>query len=105
MSQRRYRVNERRWLNPDSNAWLGYILTQVEDTSRGRVPNRYPHTLFKMADCHRTIELDFSMWRDKDRLKSIEKARLIRDALIEFTAALEAENDVIMRRRAHLKKK
>jgi len=105
MSKRKYRVNDRKWLNPDSNTWTGYIVTQVQDTSLARAPHTYPKTFFKLADCEDTISLSFSMWKESDRAQSLEKARILRDALIEFTEALEREDEVINKRRAGIRRK
>lgn len=105
-TKRKYRVNERQWLNPESNTWTGYITTQVEDTSKVRTPRKTPQTFFKMADCQNVITLDFGMWGDEeDRKHSIDKARVLRDAIVRFTDALEAEETILKKRRDSVKKK
>lgn len=97
-----YRVKRREWLNPDSTALSAFVIAKVGDTSRARSRTTTPDIMFKMADCNDMIELEFGMWSDKQRDRSLQKARLLRDVVNEFVDAVETEYELVKRRRSRV---
>jgi hypothetical protein len=86
------RIHYRRfWLNRPGHHGSAHVIAQVEvEHSPDEEVNI--SASFLIADCARSVTLDFDMWRGynaADRRNALRKARLLRDAAAEFCAALE----------------
>ena len=98
----RARVNERWFLNLPGFHGGAYVVAYVEDTSeRGleycdecdecEPENFEPRTILEIADCERTIQLDFDVHSEARRANSLHKLDTLIAALRVFRKGLEAE--------------
>lgn len=85
----------RRFLNRRGHHAGAYVLAECRVTSYdGR---REVDAYLRIADCNRNALLDFSIADDSAGRNAIHKARLLRDIVVEFTAALEAAAEDVRR--------
>jgi hypothetical protein len=95
MSTRR-RFYRRRFLNRRGFHAGAYVLANI-DVETYRYQDQAPrHTIdgdLTIADCGRIATLDFCVGSEEAARNALHKARLLRDAVIDFTAALEAAVD------------
>ena len=74
-------LDKRKWLNPkdhDDNGWISYSVKYDYGNSAE----------FMIADCSRTISLNFSSYNKNDFSKRAAKVDALIDALTEFRDAL-----------------
>ena len=90
----RFNYQKRTFLNPPSTSSTSYVLAEVESTHEGE--NCWTTNLLTLADCHRRIELEFSLGNRQQRRRSRAKINLLikvltafRDALIREIAPIE----------------
>lgn len=90
----KYTFRKRAFLNPVATNQTSYILAHVEDSEHGE--NKIGTNLITVADCKRTIQLEFflgSAWHRRISLKKInlliEVLTAFRDALMREIAAIE----------------
>jgi hypothetical protein len=89
-----FRLYIRRFLNrPGMNAGAHVIVEVPERASSGDEP------AFILADCSRTVRLDFGTYTEQERENALYKAELLveaitrfRDALIAYCAEVDAED-------------
>lgn len=81
----------RRFLNSQSHGGAAYAMLRVTPPVKRKsdFEGLYDIAEFTMADCTRSITLEFPMDTAKDRHHSLVKARLIRDLVCQFTRELE----------------
>lgn len=86
----------RRFLNRRGHHAGAYVIAdcRVESYERGREVG----ASLTIADCNRVAVLDFSFDSDAQARNALHKARLLRDVVVEFTAALEAADGEVRRR-------
>lgn len=78
----------RRFLNRRGHHAGAYVIAECRlETYRG---SQEVDAALTIADCNRIAVLDFSIARKTDAVNALHKARLLRDIVAEFTAALEA---------------
>jgi hypothetical protein len=90
------RFYRRRFLNRRGYHVGAYVIADCQvDVFRRRDP-RAEHFVdadVTIADCSRIVTLDFDVSDETDARNALHKARLLRDVMVEFTAALEAAVD------------
>ena len=89
-----YTYRKRAFLNPVATNQTSYILAHVEDSEHGE--NKVGTNLITLADCKRTIQLEFFLGSARHRRVSLKKINLLievmtafRDALLREIAAIE----------------
>jgi hypothetical protein len=93
------RFYRRRFLNRRGFNAGAYVLADCRVESYrpvGRAGGKPEHSIdayLTVADCGRIATLDFCVHRDAEVANALYKARLLRDVLVDFTAALEAAVD------------
>ena len=78
-----------------------YVIASVErEDPDDREAEPYVEATLTIADCNRVVDLDFDSGCSS-RANALHKARLLRDVVTEFTAALEAEYaELVVREKA-----
>jgi|SRR5215213_729456 len=94
METETYSYLRRQFLNeaPEELVHTSYVLATVENSFEGEY---LPTGTLYLADCKRTIRLEFYLGRAETRTASIAKINLLLDVLGEFRSALVNEADVI----------
>ena len=89
-----YSYLRRQFLNetPEELDHTSYVLATVENSFEGEYDST--GTLY-LADCKRTIRLEFYLGRPEARTASLAKINLLLEVLGEFRTALIAEADEI----------
>lgn len=88
----------RRFLNRRGHHGGAYVLADVTVERDDRDGESGPPCVaawLTVSDCTRTTQLDFSIDEAGDLANALYKARLLRDTLVEFTAALEEAADEV----------
>jgi len=88
-----FSYRKRRFLSPVSSNTSSYIYAAVEPSQGGAFDAC--HCSLAIADCHRQIDLEFSLLTSRQRRHSLAKADLLIRVLMEFRAALEVEAKLI----------
>jgi hypothetical protein len=88
-----FTLRRRMFLAPASTGVTSYIFAEVESSHGGRY--KYGHYMLSLADCHRCIDLEFSLATAHLRRRSLAKISLLIDVLIEFRERLAAEAKLI----------
>jgi hypothetical protein len=68
-------------------------LAEVESSDKGK--ERFGNYLLTIADCRRSIRLEFFLGTEENRRRSLKKINLLIDTLIRFRDALKRESDLI----------
>lgn len=80
----------RRFLNLRGHHQGAHVIANVRVAKCLNDENRrYVDAMLTIADCSRTVQLDFDSFERDDLANSLHKARLLRDTVVDFTAALE----------------
>lgn len=82
----------RRFLNRRGHHGGAYVLADVTVERHDWDGETRPPSVsawVTVSDCSRTTQLDFTVDRAGDLANALHKARLLRDTLADFTAALE----------------
>jgi hypothetical protein len=90
------RFYRRRFLNQRGFHAGAYVLAdcQIEAFRPKTGPPQYSVDAYlTVADCGRIATLDFSVDSERSAANALHKARLLRDLMTEFTAALESSVD------------
>jgi len=80
---------KRSFLNPASTDHTSYIYARVESSRDGEYP--WGTNLLTIADCRRTVELEFFLGTRQARRVSLAKIDLLIGILTRFRAALVKE--------------
>jgi hypothetical protein len=84
---------KRKFLSPASTGQTSYILTEVESSHQGEY--KWGTNMLTLADCHKSIKLEFFLGTKKARRQSLTKiADLVTD-LVRFASALKKEAELI----------
>ena len=90
------RFYRRRFLNRRGFHAGAYVFAtcEVETYRYQNAPDQFAvDAQFTVADCGRAATLDFHVNSDAEARNALHKARLLRDAMVDFTAALETAVD------------
>lgn len=90
------RFYRRRFLNRRGFHAGAYLLADCGVESfrvKGQPPSWSVEAMFTISDCGRVATLDFCADTEPDAQNALHKARLLRDTMAEFTAALETAVD------------
>jgi hypothetical protein len=85
--------HRRRFLNRRGHHAGAYVIADCRVASYRE--RREVDATLTIADCNRVAVLDFSAADEVGVVNSLHKARLLRDIVVDFTAALEAAVDEI----------
>jgi hypothetical protein len=85
----KYAFRKRAFLNPVATNQTSYILAHVEDSDHGE--NTIGTNLITLADCKRTIQLEFFLGSAWHRRICLKKINLLIDTLTAFRDALMRE--------------
>ena len=88
-----FRYHKRAFLNPASTGHTSYILAEVESSHKGA--EKFGNYLLTIADCRRSIRLEFFLGTPKARELSLDKINLLIKVLTDFREALIIESDLI----------
>jgi hypothetical protein len=88
-----FTLRKRAFLNPASTGHTSYILVEVESSDNGDY--QWGTNMVTLADCHRSIRLEFFLGRKRERRRSLAKLNLLIDTLTRFRDALTKESDLI----------
>jgi hypothetical protein len=83
----------RGFLTPDYRSDTSYIHAEIECTYDGKVI--HGTNVLTIADCRRSIQLEFFLGNPDARKESLEKIQLMVDVLTEFRDALKYQIDLI----------
>ena len=89
----RFSYQKRTFLNPPSTSSTSYIVAEVQSTFEGEEP--WTTNLLILADCHKQIQLEFSLGNRKQRRRSLAKIDLLIKVLTAFRDALQREAQMI----------
>ncbi len=89
----KFTFRKRSFLNPISTGQTSYILAEVESSREGEY--KWGNYLLTIADCRRSIRLEFDIGAKKQRRRSLVKINLLIDILTRFRDALKREADLI----------
>jgi hypothetical protein len=85
----RFTFRKRSFLNPVSTGQTSYILAEVESSDNGAY--KWGNYLLTIADCKRTIRLEFEIGNARSRRLSLQKINLLISVLTRFRDALTKE--------------
>jgi hypothetical protein len=89
----KYTYKQRQFLNPIETQYNSFIAAVVESSENGSyVLGNYIVTL---ADCRRSVQLEFPLGNFNLRRTSLRKAELLADAFAKFRDALKEEAALI----------
>jgi hypothetical protein len=83
------------FLNPESAGHSSHILAEVESSHKGKY--LWGSNFIRIADCRRSIELEFDLGNPASRKQSIDKLDLLIRVLGQFREALQKEITLIER--------
>jgi hypothetical protein len=84
-----YTLRQRAFLNSVSTGKTSHVYAQVESVHDGRYP--WGDNLVMIADCRRSVTLEFFLGSKRHRRLSIAKINLLIDVLTRFRDALMNE--------------
>jgi len=88
-----FTLRKRAFLNPPSTGHTSYILAEVESSQNGEY--QWGTNMVTLADCHRSIRLEFFLGTKRDRQMSLDKINLLIGTLTTFREVLLRESDLI----------
>jgi hypothetical protein len=88
-----FSFRRRIFLNPQSTGHTSYILAEVESSRNGKYP--WGDNLLTIADCRRSITLEFFLGNAAARMESLKKINLLITVLTTFREALKKEIELI----------
>jgi len=89
----KFSYRKRSFLNPTSTGHTSYILAEVESSQNGEFP--WGTNMLTVADCHKSIKLEFFLGTQKARRQSLKKINFLLSQLIRFGHALKTEAEMI----------
>ena len=89
----RFSYQKRAFLNPLSTSSTSYVLAEVQSTFQGEEP--WTTNLLIVADCHKQIQLEFSLGNKMHRRRSLAKINLLIKILTAFRDALVREAQML----------
>jgi hypothetical protein len=93
----KYTYKQRQFLNPIETHYNSYIAAVVESSDEGSyVMGNY---LVTLADCRRSVQLEFPLANFHLRRTSIRKAELLADTFAKFRDALKQEAELISKKK------
>ena len=93
-----FRYRKRTFLAPPSSRTTSFIMAEVESSNGGSYPlGTY---MLVLADCHRRIELDFSLSTASARKESLAKADFLFQVVKAFHEGLHEEAGLIENRKS-----
>ena len=84
---------KRAFLNPAATSTTSHILAHVESSHEGE--HKWGSNMVIIADCKRSVELEFFLGSKKARRVSLAKINLLIKVLCAFRDALTKEIDLI----------
>ena len=87
-----YKYIRREFLNADDLVHTSYVLAYVEDSVKGEYTSS---GILNIADCYKTIRLEFYLGRDEAKTQSLKKIDLLLEVLTQFKKALLKEARLI----------
>jgi hypothetical protein len=96
-----FRYRKRTFLAPVSSRTTSYIVAEVESSDGGTY--ELGTYMLMLADCRRSIELEFALTTAYSRKKSLAKVDLLFEVLSAFREGLHAEATLIEKRKARTK--
>jgi hypothetical protein len=93
MAAARYTFVKRAFFNPASTLQGSYVLAHVESSRNGE--HAWGSNIVTVADCHRTISIEFCIGNEQYRRISVAKIDLLINVLSAFRDALGREIDLI----------
>lgn len=93
MSQDNFSMRIRTFLDSESTGHTSYILAEIESSDNGENP--YGTNMLTIADCRRSIRLEFFLGNAAAREESRMKAHALANVLMAFRVALEQEIELI----------
>jgi hypothetical protein len=88
-----FTLRRRVFLAPAATGATSYIFAEVESSHGGKY--RYGHYMLSLADCHRCVDLEFSLATARARHRSLAKISLLIDVLTQFRERLQTEAQLI----------
>lgn len=88
-----FSLRKRAFLNPVSTGHTSHILVEVESSRNGEYP--WGTNMLRIADCRRSVQLEFFLGTAQARRISIRKLDLLIALLMRFREALVKERDLI----------
>lgn len=83
----------REFLNPERTGHTSYILAEIDSTFNGKVI--YGTNIILIADCHRTVRLEFFLGNPEARVDSVDKIDLLLSIFAQFRECLKAQIELI----------
>ncbi len=93
MSQDNFSMRIRTFLDSESTGHTSYILAEIASSDNGNDP--YGTNMLTIADCRRSIRLEFFLGNAAAREESRMKAHALANILTAFRIALEQEIELI----------
>lgn len=88
-----FSYRKRVFLSPISTGHTSYILAEAESSSEGEY--RWGHYMLTVADCHRSVKLEFLLGTAKARRVSLAKIDRLIKILNAFKDQLQTEANLI----------
>ena len=92
-----FRYHKRAFLAPKSSRSTAFVMAEVESSEGGTY--QLGTYMLVLADCHRRIELDFSLSRAHTRKESLAKADRLFEVIKGFHEGLHAEATLIEKKK------
>ncbi|HEX5602501.1 MAG TPA: hypothetical protein VFX63_08125 [Pyrinomonadaceae bacterium] len=89
MAKSIFSFRKRIFLSPISTGHTSHILAEVESSNEGEY--RWGTNMLTIADCHRSVQLEFFLGTRRTRQLSLAKIDLLIRILTSFRAALAKE--------------
>jgi len=93
MTQWKYR--KRAFLSSISTGYTSHILAEVESTRNGEY--KWGNSMLTIADCKRSVQLEFFLGTKRARKQSFAKLKLLLTTIQDFQNALITEAELIER--------
>jgi hypothetical protein len=84
-----FSFRRRIFLNPQSTGHTSHVLAEVESSRAGKYP--WGDNLLTIADCRRSVTLEFFLGNAAARTQSLKKIDLLISVLCAFREALKRE--------------
>src|SRR5688500_4327744 len=93
-----FSLRKRSFLSPVSTGFTSHIFAEVESSNEGEY--RWGHNMLTIADCRRSVQMEFFLGPDRERRRSIAKINLLIAILTRFRDALTREIALIEKAKA-----
>ena len=88
-----FTLRNRVFLNPVSTGNTSYIFAEAQSSQNGE--DKWGHYMLTIADCRRSVELEFFLGTKDSRHISLKKIHLLLEVLTGFRDALIKEKELI----------